>query len=224
MEISNSLPDRPVEWRISEGLVAYSEALMQMEARAKRIADGNACEQIWLLEHPPLYSAGTSAKDDDLVDPDRFPVFVSGRGGQYTYHGPGQRVAYVMLDLRKRGRDVSAFVRTLEQWIIDTLAEFGVIADRHCGRVGVWITHKDGREEKIAAIGIRLKKWVSFHGISINLDPDLSHFDGIVPCGIAEHGVTSLQALGKTVTMTELDTALIKHFERLFASIKKPAD
>jgi len=197
---------------------------MQMEARAKRIADGNACEQIWLLEHPPLYSAGTSAKDDDLVDPDRFPVFVSGRGGQYTYHGPGQRVAYVMLDLRKRGRDVSAFVRTLEQWIIDTLAEFGVIADRHCGRVGVWITHKDGREEKIAAIGIRLKKWVSFHGISINLDPDLSHFDGIVPCGIAEHGVTSLQALGKTVTMTELDTALIKHFERLFASIKKPAD
>jgi len=214
----------PVEWRVSEGLLSYSQAVTWMEMRAEAIAAGEASEQIWLLEHPPLYSAGTSAKDSDLVDSERFEVFTSGRGGQYTYHGPGQRVAYVMLDLRKRGRDVSAFVRALEQWIIDTLAECDVIAERRCGRVGVWVAHNDGREEKIAAIGIRLKKWVSFHGISINLSPDLSHFDGIIPCGIQEHSVTSLEALGKSVTMSELDAALMRNFEHLFAPIKKPTN
>ncbi len=216
--------DVPVLWRVSGGLVAYPEAEAFMEARARDIAAGKTTEQVWLLEHPPLYSAGTSAKPGDLVDPDRFEVFETGRGGQYTYHGPGQRVAYVMLDLRKRGRDVSAFVRTLEQWIIDTLAELDVSAERRSGRVGVWVAHADGREEKIAAIGVRLKKWVSFHGISINVTPDLSHYGGIVPCGIEELGVTSLQALGKDVSIDELDAALSLHFERLFAPIKKPAD
>ena len=177
-------------------------------------------KQIWLLEHPPLYSAGTSAKAADLVDPSRFDVFESGRGGQYTYHGPGQRVGYVMLDLRKRGRDVAAFVRGLEQWIIDTLAECDVTAERRCGRVGVWVVLPNGREAKIAAIGVRLKKWVSFHGISINVSPDLSHFGGIVPCGIQEHGVTSLEALGKTAGMEALDMALKANFERLFGPIE----
>lgn len=191
-----------------------------MESRAKDIAADQAQEQIWLLEHPPLYSAGTSAKATDLVDPTRFDVFESGRGGQYTYHGPGQRVGYVMLDLRKRGRDVAAFVRGLEQWIIDSLADCAVTAERRCGRVGVWVTHEDGREEKIAAIGVRLKKWVSFHGISINLNPDLSHFGGIVPCGIQEHGVTSLEALGKTANMKTLDEALQSNFTRIFGPIK----
>jgi len=217
--------ETPAQWRVSEGLVAYPDAVAEMEARAKAIAAGEADELIWLLEHPPLYSAGTSAKVDDLVDPERFDVFESGRGGQYTYHGPGQRVAYVMMDLRRRGRDVSAFVRALEQWIINTLAEFDVSAERRCGRVGVWVAHPDGREEKIAAIGIRLKKWVSFHGISINLDPDLSHFGGIVPCGIAEHGVTSLAALGKTkqgspIKMAQLDEALRQNFQSIFGPLK----
>ena len=189
-----------------------------MEARAAEIAAGGAQEMVWLLEHPPLYTGGTSAKAADLVEPERFDVFQTGRGGQYTYHGPGQRVGYVMLDLRRRGRDVSAFVRGLEQWIIDSLAEFGITAERRCGRVGVWVAHADG-EEKIAAIGVRLRKWVSFHGISINLSPDLSHFSGIVPCGIAEHGVTSLHALGKEVTMEALDAALRRNFERLFSPL-----
>ena len=208
-----------VEWRVSDELVPYPEAVSFMESRAKQIAAGDAAEQVWLLEHPPLYSAGTSAKAADLVDPERFDVFESGRGGQYTYHGPGQRVGYVMLDLRKRGRDVAAFVRGLEQWIIDTLAEFDVTAERRCGRVGVWVAHADGREEKIAAIGVRLKKWVSFHGISINVSPDLSHFGGIVPCGIAEHGVTSLKAMGKSADMTALDKALQDNFQRLFGPV-----
>ena len=208
----------PVEWAVSDGLIPYPEAVSFMEARAAAIAAGEASERVWLLEHPPLYTAGTSAKPADLVAPDRFEVFKSGRGGQYTYHGPGQRVGYVMLDLRRRGRDVSAFVRGLEQWIIDSLAEFGITAERRCGRVGVWVAHADG-EEKIAAIGVRLRKWVSFHGISINLSPDLSHFSGIVPCGIAEHGVTSLHALGKEVTMEALDAALRRNFERLFSPL-----
>ncbi len=195
-------------------------AVAQMESRARAIATGDAGEMIWLLEHPPLYSAGTSADISDLVDPDRFDVFESGRGGQYTYHGPGQRVAYVMLDLRKRGRDVSAFVRQLEQWIMDTLAEFDISAERRCGRVGVWVAHENGREDKIAAIGIRLKKWVSFHGISINVSPDLSHFDGIVPCGITEHGVTSLAALGQNIKMAQLDHKLCRNFEKLFGPVK----
>ena len=204
-----------VEWAVSDRLIPYPEAVDFMEARAAAIAAGEASERVWLLEHPPLYTAGTSAKPADLVAPDRFEVFKSGRGGQYTYHGPGQRVGYMMLDLRKRGRDVSAFVRTLEQWIINTLAEFDITAERRCGRVGVWVTLDDGREAKIAAIGVRLKKWVSFHGISINLNPDLSHFDGIIPCGISEHGVTSFAALGKKTSMAELDTALKHHFETL---------
>ena len=187
-----------------------------MKTRAAAIAAGEAGELIWLLEHPPLYTAGTSANPSDLVAPGQFDVYETGRGGQYTYHGPGQRVAYAMLDLRTRGRDVSSFVRGLEQWIIDALAEFDVTAERRCGRVGVWVTREDGREEKIAAIGVRLKKWVSFHGISINVDPNLSHFGGIVPCGITEHGVASLASLGKEVTMTQLDMALKSCFENIF--------
>ena len=209
-----------VMWQTSTTLIPYPEASEFMEARAGAIAVEEASELVWLLEHPPLYTAGTSAKETDLVEPERFDVFQSGRGGQYTYHGPGQRVGYVMLDLRKRGRDVAAFVRGLEQWIIDTLAEFDIKAERRCGRVGVWVTHSDGREEKIAAIGVRLRKWVSFHGISINLNPDLSHFNGIVPCGIAEHGVTSLHTLGKHVTMEQLDTALRRNFEALFGPVE----
>ncbi len=188
-----------------------------MKARAAAIAAGKARELIWLLEHPPLYTAGTSANPADLVAPNKFEVFQTGRGGQYTYHGPGQRVGYAMLDLRKRGRDVSAFVRGLEQWIIDTLATFDVTAERRCGRVGVWVVQDNGKEEKIAAIGVRLKKWISFHGISVNVDPDLSHFGGIVPCGIREHGVASLASLGKTASMGDLDEALRTSFEAIFS-------
>lgn len=209
--------DSPVQWRVSKGLTPYLFAHDYMKDRALQIATEGVSEHVWLLEHPPLYTAGTSANAADLVEPDRFDVFDVGRGGQYTYHGPGQRVGYVMLDLRKRGRDVAAFIRGLEQWVIDSLAEFDVIAERRCGRVGVWVVKENGTEEKIAAIGVRLKKWVSFHGISINLNPDLSHFNGIVPCGIAEHGVTSLEALGKNVSMDELDKALKHHFEKLFS-------
>lgn len=191
-----------------------------MKARAAAIAAGEAPELIWLLEHPPLYTAGTSANPTDLVSPNQFEVFETGRGGQYTYHGPGQRVGYAMLDLRKRGRDVSAFVRGLEQWIIDALARFDVTAERRCGRVGVWVVRDNGEEEKIAAIGVRLKKWVSFHGISINVSPNLDHFGGIVPCGIREHGVASLASLGKNVTMDEMDAALKASFEDIFSPTK----
>ena len=212
-------PNSPVEWQVSSRSVPYEYAVETMEAHAKSIALGQARERIWLLEHPPLYTAGTSAKEADLVDAARFDVFQSGRGGQYTYHGPGQRVAYVMLDLRGRGRDVSAFVRALEQWIISTLADFGVTAERREGRVGVWVTEDNGRESKIAAIGVRLKKWVSFHGISINLNPELEHFSGIVPCGISEHGVTSLAALGKPISLAELDAALSRNFETIFGPV-----
>ena len=213
----------PVLWRVSDGLTPYPVAHDYMKDAALDIAVNGAQEQVWLLQHPPLYTAGTSANPSDLVDAGRFEVFETGRGGQYTYHGPGQRVGYVMLDLRKRGRDVAVFVRTLEQWIIDTLAEFDIEAERRCGRVGVWVVREDGREEKIAAIGVRLKKWVSFHGISINLNPDLSHFGGIVPCGITEHGVTSLQDLGKTAKLSDLDHALERHFAALFSPIEKQA-
>ena len=213
----------PVQWRVSDGLTPYPAAHEYMKEKALQIALEGAQEEVWLLQHPALYTAGTSANPTDLVDANRFDVFETGRGGQYTYHGPGQRVGYVMLDLRKRGRDVSVFVRTLEQWIIDTLAEFGVKAERRCGRVGVWVVREDGREEKIAAIGVRLKKWVSFHGISINLNPDLSHFGGIVPCGITEHGVTSLQDLGKSASLTELDQALERNFIKLFSPVEKKA-
>jgi len=194
-----------------------------MEARAAAIADGTASELVWLLEHPPLYTAGVSAKGADLIEPDRFPVFESGRGGQYTYHGPGQRVAYVMLDLTKRGRDVRAFVEALEGWIIDALATFNVVGEMREGRVGVWVERKGAgwsREDKIAAIGVKLRKWVSFHGISLNVEPDLGHFSGIVPCGQTEHGVTSLVDLGLPVTMDEADAALRVSFQRVFGAIQ----
>ncbi len=215
-----------VEWVVSDGLVPYPDALTKMEARAAAIRAGDAPEMIWLLEHPPLYTAGTSAKAADLTDPDRFPVFEARRGGQYTYHGPGQRVIYVMLDVAKRGRDVRRFVEQLETWVIATLAEFNLTGHIREGRIGVWIerpdrpTGPDGQvtEEKIAAIGIRLRKWVSFHGISINVDPDLSHFDGIVPCGISDYGVTSLVDLGLPVTMPDLDVALQRSFDKVFGT------
>ena len=211
--------DRAVDWKVASDLVSYPDALAQMEARAASIAAGETSEQAWLLEHPPLYTAGTSAKPDDLVEPDRFPVFQAGRGGQFTYHGPGQRVAYLMLDLRERGRDVRCFVSGVEQLVIETLAAFGVTGDRREGRVGVWVDQPDGSEAKIAAIGIRIRRWVSFHGLSINVSPDLSHFSGIVPCGIAEHGVTSLAELGVDVTMREVDAVLRKTFEALFGPV-----
>lgn len=212
--------ETPIDWRVTGGLTPYPAAVEEMESRAAEIAAGTGNELIWLVEHPPLYSAGTSAKAADLVDPTRFDVFESGRGGQYTYHGPGQRVAYVMLDLKTRGRDVSCFVSGLEQVIIDTLAALDVEAGRREGRIGVWVTREDGREEKIAAIGVRLKKWVSFHGIAINVSPDLSHFSGIVPCGITEHGVASLASLGRRANMAAVDAALKNAFENIFGRIK----
>lgn len=215
-----------IEWITSNGLVEYEEAVAWMEDRVAGIAAGTARETIWLLEHPPLYTAGTSADVADLVDPDRFPVFTSQRGGQYTYHGPGQRVIYVMLDVAKRGRDVRQFVKDLEHWVIETLGHFNITGEIRDGRVGVWVQRPekpimaDGSlsEDKIAAIGIRLRKWVSFHGISINVEPDLSHFEGIVPCGIAQHGVTSLVDLGLPVTMDDLDVALKQSFDATFQS------
>ena len=212
-----------MEWTTLPGLAPYLETLAAMEARVAAISAGTAPEAIWLLEHPPLYTAGTSAKPADLTDPTRFPVHSAGRGGQYTYHGPGQRVAYLMLDLNHRGRDIRQFVCALEGWIIATLAEFNVKGERRPGRVGVWVTRPDQpspvgtpREDKIAAIGIKLRRWVSFHGISINVEPDLSHFTGIIPCGIRDHGVTSLVDLGLPVTMSDLDAALMRTFGAQF--------
>jgi len=213
-----------VEWITGDGLTEYDAAVRFMETRAAAIAAGEADECVWLVEHPPLYTAGTSAKRKDLTDPDRFPVHDSKRGGQYTYHGPGQRVVYVMLDVGKRGHDVRRFVQQLEHWVILTLEQFNVTGHIREGRVGVWVERDDkpltlsgGKaEDKIAAIGIRLRKWISFHGISINLDPDLSHFDGIVPCGITEHGVTSLVDLGLPVSMSDVDVALRRSFELVF--------
>ena len=218
-----------VEWRHLPGLSPYTETLAAMEARADAIAAGEADEAIWLLEHPPLYTAGTSANPADLVAPDRFPVHETRRGGQYTYHGPGQRVIYTMLDVKARGGpnggDVRCFVRALENWVIATLAEFNLTGEIRPGRVGVWVTRPDRpagfdgqpAEDKIAAIGIKIRRWVSFHGISINVEPDLSHFSGIVPCGIRDHGVTSLVDLGLPVTMADLDAALMRTFEPSFA-------
>lgn len=209
----------PVEWVVADGLVGYDEAVAEMEHRAGLIADGLAPERVWLVEHPPLYTAGTSAKDEDLLAPERFPVHRSGRGGQYTYHGPGQRVAYVMLDLKRREPDLRRFVAALEAWLIDTLDAFNVRGERREDRVGVWVRRPEkapDAEDKIAAIGIRVRRWVSFHGISLNVEPDLSHFDGIVPCGVSRHGVTSLVDLGLPVTMDDADAALRASFERVF--------
>ncbi|MCV2887031.1 lipoyl(octanoyl) transferase LipB [Ruegeria aquimaris] len=213
-----------MEWKITDGLTDYDEAVAFMEARAAAIAAGEAEECVWLLEHPPLYTAGTSARREDLTDPDRFPVYDSKRGGQYTYHGPGQRVVYVMLDVGRRGHDVRRFVQQLEEWVIAALAEFNIRGEIREGRVGVWVRRDDkprtitGKpaEDKIAAIGIRIRKWVSFHGISINVEPDLSHFSGIVPCGITEYGVTSLVDLGLPVTMADVDVALRRSFDQVF--------
>jgi lipoyl(octanoyl) transferase len=212
----------PVEWAVSTRPVAYPQALAAMDARVAAIAAGAAPELVWLLEHPPLYTAGTSAQADDVIEA-RFPLFASGRGGQLTYHGPGQRVAYAMLDLRRRVPDVRRYVATLEEWIIRTLATFDVSGERRQDRVGVWVrrSHKgDGHEDKIAAIGIRIRHWVSLHGVALNVAPDLSHFAGIVPCGVAEprFGVTSLADLGRTVTMAEVDDTMRRAFESLFGA------
>lgn len=206
-------------WRISQEPVGYDEAVAAMETRVGHIIEGNSPECVWLLEHPALYTAGTSAKPHDLLEPDRLPVFKTGRGGEFTYHGPGQRIAYVMLNLKEREPDVRAYVRSLEAWIIDTLSEFGIESGRREGRVGIWVNRPDKgaeREDKIAAIGIRIRKWVTFHGISINVEPDLTHFCGIVPCGISEHGVTSLADLGVTATMADVDEVLARTFGRHF--------
>lgn len=205
-----------VEWDISDTLVAYDEAQARMDARVQAIRRGEAPELVWLLEHPPLYTAGTSARTEELLDPHRFPVHSAGRGGKHTYHGPGQRIGYVMLDLRRRGADVRGFVHDLEEWMIRTLDRFAVKGERRPGRVGIWVDRGGGREEKIGAIGVRIRHWVSFHGVALNVDPDLSHFSGIVPCGIAEHGVTSLAALGIPVSMAEVDSALAGSFAKIF--------
>ncbi len=212
-----------VEWKVERAPVAYPDAVAAMEARAQAIAEGRAGELVWLLEHPALYTAGISAKTADLLTPERFPVFQSARGGQFTYHGPGQRVAYVMLDLNHRGRDVRAFVAGLEAWIIGALAAFNVEGQVRPDRVGVWVERKapgvPTREDKIAAIGVKLRRWVSFHGVSLNVEPDLEHFSGIVPCGVTEHGVTSLVDLGLPVTMDEADAALKASFEKVFGPV-----
>jgi lipoyl(octanoyl) transferase len=226
--LADAMPPRagagPVEWAIAEGLVGYEEAVAAMEERVAAIAAGRAAERVWLVEHPPLYTAGTSAQDEDLVDPGRFPVFRSGRGGQFTYHGPGQRVAYVMLDLNRRVPDLRRYVAALEAWLIGTLAAFSVRGERREDRVGVWVRRPDKpgglggepAEDKIAAIGIRVRRWVTYHGVSLNVEPDLGHFTGIVPCGVRRHGVTSLVDLGIPVTMPVVDGVMRAAFEEVF--------
>ena len=209
----NSSPD----WRVCEGLVSYPEAIETMEARVEAIHRDAAAELIWLLEHPPLITSGTSANAADLIYPDRFPVYAAGRGGQYTYHGPGQRVGYVMLDLRKRGQDLRRYIHNLEDWIIKTLDRFGIKGERRDGRVGIWVVRDGGREDKIAAIGVRVRRWITYHGIAINLAPDLEHFSSIIPCGISAHGVTSVRELGHEVTMAELDGVLQETFAAVFS-------
>ena len=213
--------DTLIQWRVSQASVPYEDAVVFMEERVRLIDEERARECIWALEHPSLYTAGTGADPKDMIAPGKFPVFKTGRGGQYTYHGPGQRVVYVMLDLRSRGRNVREFVCGLEDVIIRTLADFGVRGERRKARVGVWVASPDGSEAKIAALGIRIRRWISFHGVSININPDLSHFDGIVPCGISEHGVTSFQRLGKNVSMDELDRGLRENFTTLFGPLTK---
>ena len=213
-----------IEWAISDHAIAYPDALAVMAARAEDIRDGRLGELIWLLEHPALYTAGTSAKREDLIDAKRFPVFESGRGGQFTYHGPGQRIAYVMLDLKARGGDVRGFIRDLERWLQRTLAAFNVKGETRPDRVGLWVNRPEkgqNREDKIAAIGLRVSRWVTTHGISLNVDPDLSHYAGIVPCGISQHGVTSLADLGLPVTLADADVALRRGFEEVFGAVKR---
>lgn len=214
--VTESLIAAP-EWQIRPGLLPYPEAVDFMEQRVAAIAEGRARELVWLVEHPPIYTAGTSAKDSDLLDA-RFPVFKTGRGGQFTYHGPGQRVGYVMLDLRQRGGDVRKFVHDLEEWLIRTLAHFNVKGERREGRVGIWVV-RGNREDKIAALGVRVRRWVTFHGVALNVEPDLSHFTGIVPCGIKAHGVTSLADLGITATMADVDVALRSSFAEVFGPL-----
>ena len=206
----------PIEWQISKIPLDYNAAIAEMERRVAAIRDGAEPELVWLLEHPPLYTAGTSAREEDLLEPQYLPVHRTGRGGRYTYHGPGQRIAYVMLDLARRGRDVRCHVHRLEEWMIRTLARFDVQGERREGRVGVWVAKPSGDEEKIAAIGVRVRRWVSYHGVALNIDPELAHYRGIIPCGIAEHGVTSLAALGVGPTMAEVDDALHAAFREVF--------
>ena len=210
-----------LEWKASDRLVPYPEALAEMEARADAIAAGTAGEQVWLLEHPPIYTAGTSANDADQIDA-RFPVYRTGRGGLFTYHGPGQRIGYVMLNLRHRKPDVRAYVHDLEQWLIESLALLGVKGERREGRVGIWVARKN-REDKIAALGVRIRHWVTFHGVALNVNPDLAHFTGIVPCGVREHGVTSLADLGRIVSLPEVDMALRAAFEPIFGPTRDEA-
>ena len=205
------------EWRTSQGLTPYPEAVTIMEDRVAAIHAGSASELVWLVEHPPLITSGTSAKAADLIDADRFPVYAAGRGGQYTYHGPGQRVGYVMLDLRKRGQDLRHYIHQLEGWIIQTLNAFDIKGERREGRVGIWVVRPDGREDKIAAIGVRVRRWITYHGVAINLAPDLDHFAAIVPCGISGHGVTSIRELGCRATPAELDEVLRATFEDVFS-------
>jgi lipoyl(octanoyl) transferase len=205
-----------IEWRTSQGLVPYPEALAAMEERVTAIREGLAPELVWLLEHPPLYTAGTSADPVELLEPERFPVYAAGRGGRYTYHGPGQRIAYLVLDLKRRGADVRRYVERIEELVIRTLARFGVHGERRAGRIGIWVVLPDGSEAKIGAIGVRVRRWVSYHGVAINLCPDLGHFQGIVPCGISEYGVTSLHALGVAASFADLDAALRASFAEVF--------
>ena len=207
-----------IEWRIDHIPVDYEGAVEAMEARVAAIRAGAAPELVWLLEHPPLYTAGTSARAEDLLDPQLFPVHRTGRGGRYTYHGPGQRIAYVMLDLARRDRDVRCHVHRLEEWMIRTLARFGIKGERRDGRVGIWVAQPNGEDEKVAAIGVRVRRWVTYHGVALNIDPELDHYRGIIPCGIAEHGVTSLARLGAAATMAEVDDALRVTFDEIFGA------
>ncbi|WOF74259.1 lipoyl(octanoyl) transferase LipB [Parvibaculaceae bacterium PLY_AMNH_Bact1] len=221
LNTAKKTPVQSLDWIVSDTLVPYADALSFMENRAAEIAAGTANECVWLLEHPPTYTAGTSAKSEDLLTPERFPVFETGRGGQYTYHGPGQRVGYVMLNLKERGPDVRGFVRNLEEWLIQTLATFNVKGERRDDRVGVWVQRPElgpSKEDKIAAIGVRVRKWVTFHGVSLNINPDLEHFSGIIPCGVSEHGVTSLENLGQIVSNAEVDIVMKRKFEEIFQS------
>jgi lipoyl(octanoyl) transferase len=222
MDLYMATEPGPIEWQTDKIPVDYAAAVAEMERRVAAIRDGAGAELVWLLEHPPLYTAGTSAREEDLLDPHYLPVHRTGRGGRYTYHGPGQRIAYVMLDLARRERDVRCHVHRLEEWLIRTLARFDVRGERREGRVGVWVAKPSGDEEKIAAIGVRVRRWVSYHGVALNIDPELAHYRGIVPCGIAEHGVTSLAALGVAATMAEVDAALRATFAEIFEATSSP--